>query len=69
MAKHHVHSIGAFINAHANAEFFQDEITVTDALEYLKLPSLETRFPDMTVTLCAHQVLGVAWMVQQEAGM
>ncbi|KAG8849716.1 hypothetical protein FRB96_000656 [Tulasnella sp. 330] len=69
MARHSLDSIGTFINAHANAEFFQDEITVTDALKYLQLPSLETRFPDMKVTLCAHQVLGVAWMVEQEAGI
>jgi len=41
---------------------------VAKALHYLGLNGQGDRIPGMTITLLPHQLMGVAWMLQQEKG-
>ncbi|KAI0035171.1 SNF2 family N-terminal domain-containing protein [Vararia minispora EC-137] len=58
--------INEFIVNASNAEVFDGNETVGKALEELALDSLDTIPPGMTITLMAHQVIGVSWMIKQE---
>jgi SNF2 family DNA or RNA helicase len=49
-----------------NAEHFDQKATVDKALRELGLNSLNDFLPSMGCRLMAHQVLGVAWMVDKE---
>jgi len=42
---------------------------VAKALAYLDLNTQSDRIPGMTITLLPHQLMGVAWMLQQEKGI
>ncbi|KAF9527621.1 SNF2 family N-terminal domain-containing protein [Crepidotus variabilis] len=54
---------------HANAETFDGNASVDKALERLGLKSLNDTVPGMEITLMAHQAIGVAWMMDKEAGV
>ncbi|KAG8954984.1 hypothetical protein FRC04_010468 [Tulasnella sp. 424] len=56
-----------FIMNARNAEIFEKDVTVHDAVQYLRLRDLNQHFHGMRIPLLAHQVLGVAWMVKKEA--
>ncbi|KAJ3821535.1 SNF2 family N-terminal domain-containing protein [Lentinula raphanica] len=58
--------IEKFLVEAGNAESFDHNATVEKALEKLEIPSLFTMLPGMEVALMAHQVIGVAWMLEKE---
>jgi len=47
-------------------EEFENNVTVADALRKLDLGHQTNLLDGMRVTLMAHQVIGVSWMVDQE---
>jgi len=49
-----------------NAEVFDGNECVEDALRYLGLKTLFEPLPGMEVNLFAHQALGVKWMIEKE---
>lgn len=49
-----------------NAEIFNGNERVEDALNYLGLKSLNVPISGMEVTLMAHQAIGVKWMIEKE---
>lgn len=61
-------SIDKFLVAAGNAEQFDHNATVDEALRKLGLPDLFTPMPGMEVALLAHQTIGVAWMLDRERG-
>lgn len=60
-------SIDKFIVVAGNAEEFDQNVDVNVCLEKLGLSALGDKLPHMECALMAHQVLGVAWMVDKEA--
>ncbi len=52
-----------------NAEQFDKNASVKDALYKLGLPDLNTPLPSMQITLMPHQAIGVAWMLEKERGV
>lgn len=61
-------SLQQFFQDAGNAELFDKNASVTTALEKLKLPTLNTLFPGLSIALMPHQVIGVAWMLEKERG-
>ena len=66
MANHCLFSIEKFLVEAGNAENFDGNETVDKALAYLDLKHLDEKLPGMDITLMAHQVMGVAWMLEKE---
>ncbi|KAG8929092.1 hypothetical protein FRC02_006002 [Tulasnella sp. 418] len=60
----------AFLIAAGNAETFEQDATIHDALKTLGMKHLDPAIPfkNMTVSLLPHQCIGVAWMTEQEKG-
>ncbi|TFY57616.1 hypothetical protein EVG20_g8474 [Dentipellis fragilis] len=58
--------IQTFLLAAGNAEQFDGNASVDQALEKLGLPALYTPLPGMQVALMPHQAIGVAWMLDRE---
>ncbi|KAG8898279.1 hypothetical protein FRB99_007551 [Tulasnella sp. 403] len=65
---HAAEDLNAFIRGAGNWQSFEENVTVNGALKELQLPDLNALFPGTRISLMPHQVLGVAWMVRQEAG-
>lgn len=61
-------SIDKFLVEAGNAESFDGSVSVDKALKFLGLHTQQERLPGMDVSLMAHQILGVAWMVEKEQG-
>lgn len=59
-------SIHNFFREAGNAEQFDGNASVNDALKKLKLRDLNSPFCNMTIRLMAHQTIGVAWMLDKE---
>lgn len=59
-------SIEKFLVEAGNAENFDGNETVDKALAYLGLRHLDEKLPGMDISLMAHQVMGVAWMLEKE---
>lgn len=59
-------SLEKFLIQAGNAEVFDGNERVEDALKYLGLKSLNDIIPGMEVPLMAHQVMGVKWMLEKE---
>ncbi|KAL5521625.1 hypothetical protein ACEPAF_2373 [Sanghuangporus sanghuang] len=57
-----------FFQIAGNAEQFDTNASVGDALKRLNLPNLSTKFPGLDIMLMPHQVIGVAWMLDKEQG-
>lgn len=55
-----------FFKDAGNAEFFDENASITTALQKLGLPSLNVLFPGLSIALMPHQVIGVAWMLDKE---
>ncbi|KAF5390137.1 hypothetical protein D9757_003784 [Collybiopsis confluens] len=55
-----------FLIEAGNAETFDHNATVDEALKKLGLSSLYALLPGMEVALMAHQAIGVAWLVEKE---
>ena len=62
------HSINKFLLAAGNAESFDGNASVEEALAKLGLKELYTPLPGMQVALMPHQAIGVAWMLEKERG-
>ncbi|GBE87557.1 hypothetical protein SCP_1102340 [Sparassis crispa] len=58
--------IDRFLLAAGNAEQFNGNERVEDALVKLGLPALYRPLPGMEIALMPHQVIGVAWMLDKE---
>ncbi|TDL24597.1 hypothetical protein BD410DRAFT_786110 [Rickenella mellea] len=58
--------IDKFFLEAGNAEQFDDNASVNDALKKLGIRDLNTPLPGMEVTLMPHQAIGVAWMMTKE---
>ncbi|KJA26761.1 hypothetical protein HYPSUDRAFT_35906 [Hypholoma sublateritium FD-334 SS-4] len=58
--------IEKFLVEAGNAENFDGNETVDKALAYLELRHLDEKLPGMDISLMAHQVMGVAWMLEKE---
>lgn len=58
--------IDKFLIAAGNAEQFDGNASVDKALAKLGLKSLHNPLPGMSVSLLAHQVIGVAWALERE---
>lgn len=54
--------------AAGNAEQFDGNAKVDDALVKLGLPGLYQPLPGMEIALMPHQAIGVAWMLDRERG-
>lgn len=61
-----LHSIDKFLLLAGNAEQFDDNASVAQALAKLGLKDQFDLIPGMEISLMAHQVIGVAWMVEKE---
>ncbi|KAA1473050.1 hypothetical protein DENSPDRAFT_219273 [Dentipellis sp. KUC8613] len=61
--------IQTFLLAAGNAEQFDGNASVDQAIEKLGLPDLFTPLPGMQVALMPHQAIGVAWMLDRERGL
>lgn len=61
-------SIDKFLISAGNAEQFDGNACVDDALQKLGLSALYRPLPGMEVALMPHQVIGVAWMIEKEKG-
>lgn len=59
-------SIDKFLVEAGNAESFDGNVSVDKALKFLGLQTQQEHLPGMEVLLMAHQVLGVAWMLEKE---
>ena len=59
-------SIDKFLVEAGNAESFDDNATVEQALEKLGLQTQYDLLPGMEVALMPHQTIGVAWMLEKE---
>jgi len=59
-------SFEKFLIQAGNADVFDGNERVEDALKYLGLKTLHEPLPGMEVNLMAHQVMGVKWMVEKE---
>jgi len=59
-------SLEKFLIQAGNADVFDGNERVEDALKYLGLKSLNDIIPGMEVPLMAHQVMGVKWMLEKE---
>ena len=59
-------SIDKFLIEAGNAEQFDGNANVAEALQKLRLPGLFQPLPGMTVALMPHQAIGVAWMLDKE---
>jgi SNF2 family DNA or RNA helicase len=55
-----------FLIQAGNAEVFDGNERVEDALKYLGLKSLNDTILGMEVPLMAHQAMGVKWMLEKE---
>ncbi|KAI0313327.1 SNF2 family N-terminal domain-containing protein [Amylostereum chailletii] len=60
--------IEKFLVDAGNAELFDGNVKVGDALRKLGLPDLVSLLPGMTVALMPYQAIGVAWMLERERG-
>lgn len=60
-------SINQFLVMAGNAEHFDSNASVGEALARLGLRSQYELLPGMEVPLMAHQAIGVAWMIGREA--
>ncbi|KAJ3780230.1 SNF2 family N-terminal domain-containing protein, partial [Lentinula aff. detonsa] len=58
--------IEKFLVEAGNAESFDQDATVGEALKKLGIPSMFTLLPGMEVALMTHQIIGVAWMSEKE---
>ncbi|KAJ3747858.1 SNF2 family N-terminal domain-containing protein [Lentinula detonsa] len=58
--------IEKFLVEAGNAESFDQDATVGEALKKLGIPSMFTLLPGMEVALMTHQIIGVAWMAEKE---
>ncbi|TRM55791.1 SNF2 family N-terminal domain-containing protein [Schizophyllum amplum] len=58
--------IEKFLVEAGNSEQFESNATVDEALKKLGLPTQYQMLPGMQISLMAHQVIGVAWMVDRE---
>ncbi|KAF7349222.1 putative ATP-dependent helicase C23E6.02 [Mycena sanguinolenta] len=58
--------IDKFLIEAGNAELFDGNVTIDKALEKLGLPSTHDLLPSLDIPLMPHQLLGVAWMVDNE---
>ncbi|KAJ3999884.1 SNF2 superfamily protein [Lentinula boryana] len=58
--------IEKFLVEAGNAESFDRDATVGEALKKLGIPSMFTPLPGMEVALMTHQIIGVAWMAEKE---
>jgi hypothetical protein len=59
-------SLEKFLIQAGNADVFDGNERVEDALKYLGLKSLNDIIPGMEVPLMAHQAMGVKWMLEKE---
>jgi len=66
---HVPHSLEKFLVAAGNVETFDGNASMDKALKHLGLKNLNDKLPGMEVSLMAHQVLGVAWMLEREKGI
>jgi SNF2 family DNA or RNA helicase len=66
ISPHKSFSIEKFLVAAGNAEQFDGNANVEQALQKLGLPVLFQPLPGMTVALMPHQAIGVAWMLEKE---
>jgi hypothetical protein len=57
-----------FLIQAGNAEVFDGNERVEDALKYLGLKNLSDIIPGMEVPLMVHQAMGVKWMLEKEQG-
>lgn len=64
----YVYSIDKFLVMAGNAEHFDGNASVEDALKKLNLKSQFDLLPGMAVSLMPHQLIGVAWMLEKERG-
>ncbi|KIJ39030.1 hypothetical protein M422DRAFT_175767 [Sphaerobolus stellatus SS14] len=62
------YSVNKFLLDAGNAELFDGNASVDKALEKLGLRKLGENLPFMNISLMPHQVIGVAWMLEQEKG-
>ncbi|KAF6753723.1 SNF2 family N-terminal domain-containing protein [Ephemerocybe angulata] len=60
--------INQFLIMAGNAEQFDSSASVAKGLEKLGLKALVDLIPGMEVSLMPHQVIGVSWMIDKEAG-
>ncbi|KAF7289976.1 SNF2 superfamily protein [Mycena indigotica] len=58
--------IDKFLVAAGNAELFDGNSTIEDALQKLDLESTHDLIPGLDIALMPHQLLGVSWMVANE---
>lgn len=56
-----------FYKAAAEGEDFEGNATVDASAAALGLKSQKDILPGLTITLLPHQLIGVAWMIQQES--
>ena len=61
-------SLDKFLVEAGNAEPFDGNVSVDKALKFLGLQNQQEHLPGMVISLMAHQILGVAWMVEKEQG-
>lgn len=61
-------SVDAFITSFGAADYFEKDVKVHDCMKELKLRDASSKIPGMSVSLMAHQIIGVAWMARQEKG-
>lgn len=59
-------SMEKFLIQAGNAEVFDGNERVEDALKHLGLKNLNDIIPGMEVPLMAHQAMGVKWMIEKE---
>ena len=59
-------SVNQFVIAAGNAEVFDQNSSVNDALQSLGLQNIFDPLPGMKVALMAHQAIGVAWLAGKE---
>lgn len=60
-------SIKRYLEIAGNSDYFDGDAKVEASLKALGLPNLSTLLPGMQVALMPHQVIGVDWMLKQEA--
>jgi hypothetical protein len=60
-------SIKRYLEIAGNSDYFDGDAKVEASLKALGLPNLSTLLPGMEVALMPHQVIGVDWMLKQEA--
>ncbi|KAI0047735.1 hypothetical protein FA95DRAFT_1605864 [Auriscalpium vulgare] len=58
--------IKQFLLAAGNAEQFNGDATLDEAVKKLDLPDIFTPLPGMEIALMPHQAIGVAWMLEKE---